>query len=102
MIRTQTIRPLQISSKEANSEKVQNSYKVLKILGQGAYGKVFWIVDRYCDNYALKKIKVNCKDNGMNMHCLREVSILQELNHPNVIKLIKWNYSWKGFFSYWL
>ena len=35
---------------------------------------------------ALKKIKLECEDEGVPGTTLREVSLLKELHHPNVVQ----------------
>ena len=63
-------------------------YEILKILGEGGYGKAF-LVKRKSDNQLLvaKTIKLSilsCSKTGMN-----EVNILSSLNHPNIISYIE-------------
>ena len=77
-----------------------SSFKLIKILGKGAYGKVYWVKDKYGRNYAVKKVKCNRKAKGLDFLNLREVSILKELDHPNIIKLKKWKYFWKGLIKF--
>ena len=75
---------------------LKGSFKLIKVLGKGAYGKVYWVRDKYGRNFAVKIVKCKNKSKGLNLLNLREVSILKELNHPNIIKLKKWRYFWKG------
>jgi len=37
--------------------------------------------------YALKKVRMTIETNGFPITSLREIQILQELNHPNIIRL---------------
>jgi cyclin-dependent kinase len=37
---------------------------------------------------ALKKVKIEQSDEGLPSTALREISILSELNHPGIIKLL--------------
>ncbi len=41
---------------------------------------------------ALKKIRLENEDEGMPSTAMREISILKELNHPNIVKLLNVNY----------
>ena len=96
MIKTQSYPSLHITTKMPLQEKLKNRFKVVESIGKGAYGQVFWIIDQDQNHYAMKRIKVRNQRNGLGVLILREVSILKELNHPNIIKLQKWNYCWKG------
>lgn len=79
---------------------LKDSYKLIKIMGKGAYGKVYWVKDKYGRNFAVKKLKCNKMKKGLDSLKLREVSILKELDHPGIIKLKKWRYFWKGKFIF--
>lgn len=37
--------------------------------------------------YALKKIRLESEDEGIPSTAIREISLLKELNHPNIVKL---------------
>ena len=56
-------------------------------LGEGAYGSVFKA--RMLSNdliVAIKIIKITPEDEGLPSTTLREITILKNLNHPNVVK----------------
>lgn len=36
--------------------------------------------------YALKKIRLESEDEGIPSTAIREISLLKELNHPNIVK----------------
>jgi serine/threonine protein kinase len=74
----------------------KNKFYGIKVLGKGGYGKVFLVRSKSGKEYALKELKQIGNTDGLNFLYLREVSILKELDHPNVIKLIQWNYSPRG------
>lgn len=64
-------------------------YQVIEIIGSGTYGTVY--KGRYLKNnklIAIKKIKIEMENEGVPSNALREISILQELTHPNIVKLI--------------
>ena len=67
-----------------------NKYKKLEKLGEGTYGVVYKAVDLETNKLvALKKIKLDGNDEGVPATTLREMSLLNELKHPNIIDLIK-------------
>lgn len=69
----------------------RNSYIKGKLLGSGQYADVF-SAHRVHDPsklVAIKKIKIGAeaKEMGISYDSLREIKFLQELDHPNIIKL---------------
>uniref|UniRef100_A0A8C5FQ73 Cyclin-dependent kinase 7 n=1 Tax=Gadus morhua TaxID=8049 RepID=A0A8C5FQ73_GADMO len=72
-------------------------YEKLDFLGEGQFATVYKARDKTNDTIvAIKKIKVGhrteAKD-GINRTALREIKLLQELHHPNIIGL---TVSWMG------
>lgn len=68
--------------------RVYDSFKILEQIGKGTYGKVYKAVDlRKNDLVAMKFIKMQSETEGFPITCLREIKILQQLHHPNIIKL---------------
>jgi len=68
-------------------------YKKISFLGEGQFATVYKAEDTENDNMivAVKKIKLGhrteAKD-GINRTALREIKLLQELSHPNVLALL--------------
>ena len=63
-------------------------YDVLDVVGQGAYGVVYKGKDRITGDFvAMKKIRLELEDEGMPSTALREISLLKELQHPNIVAL---------------
>lgn len=65
--------------------------KFLKIekIGEGTYGVVYKAKDRDTGNLvALKKIRLDSESEGVPSTAIREISLLKELNHPNVVRLL--------------
>uniref|UniRef100_A0A3B3YZN5 Cyclin-dependent kinase 7 n=1 Tax=Poecilia mexicana TaxID=48701 RepID=A0A3B3YZN5_9TELE len=67
-------------------------YEKLDFLGEGQFATVYKARDKVTDTIvAIKKIKVGhrteAKD-GINRTALREIKLLQELHHPNIIGLL--------------
>lgn len=62
-----------------------------KLVGAGTYGKVYRALDVAEDPprlVALKEIRLEAEDQGIPSTALREISLLRELDHPNVIKYV--------------
>ena len=58
-------------------------------LGESAYCSVFHYKDTQTqDDVAIKVVKMDQEEDGVPAATLREASILQNLNHPNIIKII--------------
>ena len=56
-------------------------------LGEGTFGEVYVAThEKTGEVAALKKIKLECEDEGVPGTTLREVSLLKELHHPNVVQ----------------
>uniref|UniRef100_A0A7E4UM17 cyclin-dependent kinase n=1 Tax=Panagrellus redivivus TaxID=6233 RepID=A0A7E4UM17_PANRE len=57
-------------------------------IGEGTYGTVHSATIRGTnEKVALKQIKINADLEGVPSTCMREVTLLKELNHPNVVVL---------------
>eukprot|EP00009_Paramoeba_aestuarina_P001483 CAMPEP_0201513880 /NCGR_PEP_ID=MMETSP0161_2-20130828/5850_1 /ASSEMBLY_ACC=CAM_ASM_000251 /TAXON_ID=180227 /ORGANISM="Neoparamoeba aestuarina, Strain SoJaBio B1-5/56/2" /LENGTH=344 /DNA_ID=CAMNT_0047910265 /DNA_START=45 /DNA_END=1075 /DNA_ORIENTATION=+ len=68
------------------------NYEKLRKLGEGAYGIVSEFKHRETgENFAIKKVRIGhdakASKNGVNFTAIREMKILQELSHPNVVQL---------------
>ena len=74
-------------SKEIDPELLQ-LFEVKKLLGSGAYGHVWKVVDRNDkQEKALKKIFDAFHNDVDAQRTYREITVLHELDHPNIIKL---------------
>ena len=68
--------------------KTQNKYTKTSKLGEGTYGVVYKAKDqRDQEIYALKKIRLQAEEEGIPSTAIREISLLKELNHINIVKL---------------
>ena len=64
-------------------------YQKLDKVGEGTYGVVYKCQNKETKKYvALKKIRLENEDEGMPSTAIREISILKQLNHPNIVNLI--------------
>jgi serine/threonine protein kinase len=61
--------------------------KIEKPVGEGTYGVVYKARDKVTGEYvALKKIRLEVEDEGVPSTALREISLLKELDHVNIVK----------------
>lgn len=57
-------------------------------IGEGTYGVVYKAKDRVTGEIiALKKIRLEAEDEGIPSTAIREISLLKELTHPNIVRL---------------
>jgi len=67
---------------------MENFEKIEKI-GEGTYGVVFKAKDKMTEQFvALKKIRLETENEGVPSTAIREISILKELEHPGVVRLL--------------
>lgn len=63
-------------------------YQKLEKIGEGTYGVVYMAKDRVTGEIvALKKIRLEAEDEGIPSTAIREISLLKELQHPNIVRL---------------
>lgn len=63
-------------------------YPTVAVLGQGAYGKVYKARDTQSGQFiAMKKTLHNFEREGVPTTVLREICLLRELTHPNIVNL---------------
>jgi len=63
-------------------------FKRLEKLGEGTYGVVYKARDvNTGDTLALKKIRLDAEDEGIPSTAIREISLLKQLQHPNIVRL---------------
>lgn len=63
-------------------------YQTMKKIGEGTYGVVYKAKDRVTGEIiALKKIRLEAEDEGIPSTAIREISLLKELQHPNIVRL---------------
>ena len=64
-------------------------YQKIEKIGEGTYGVVFKAKDRSCGELvALKRIPLDSEEEGVPCTAIREISLLKELKHPNIVKLL--------------
>ena len=72
------------------SKKIADRYQIISKLGEGAYGNVFLAEDLKNKNMkvAVKQLKSSSVEEGVPISSLREISLLKELSHVNIVKLM--------------
>ncbi|KAM7264332.1 hypothetical protein ACFE04_002015 [Oxalis oulophora] len=67
---------------------VLEQYEKVEKIGEGTYGVVYKGRDRATlEIIALKKIRLDNEEEGVPSTAIREISLLRELNHANVVRL---------------
>jgi len=70
------------------TEECDQRFEREEKLGEGTYGVVFKARDRQTNEVvALKKIRLENTDEGIPSTAIREISVLQELRHQNIVEL---------------
>lgn len=70
-------------------ERYQKIEKPGANLGEGTYGVVYKALDKQTQEIvALKRIRLEVEDEGIPSTALREISLLRELSHENIVKLM--------------
>jgi len=65
-------------------------YKKTKKLGEGTYGIVYKAENiQTHEEVALKAIRLESEEEGVPCTAIREISLLKELDHPNVVRLLE-------------
>lgn len=75
------------SSAKNNKLKEMNidDFKIIKQIGEGSYGKIYLIEDKYYRKYALKKIIAHDKDDIASFK--QEFELVNSVQHRNVMKI---------------
>jgi len=67
-----------------------HKYKITKKLGEGTYGVVRKAINKETGEVvALKNIRLESVEEGVPCTAIREISLLKELDHPNVVRLVE-------------
>ena len=70
-------------------EKRLNEFRKVRKIGEGTYGIIYKAKDVQSEKFvALKKIRLNPEIDGTPSTAIREIALLKELKHPNIIHLL--------------
>ncbi|MED6205217.1 Cell division control protein 2 [Stylosanthes scabra] len=65
-----------------------DQYEKVEKIGEGTYGVVYKARDRVTnETIALKKIRLEQEDEGVPSTAIREISLLKEMHHRNIVRL---------------
>mmetsp|Transcript_126681 Transcript_126681/g.366686 ORF Transcript_126681/g.366686 Transcript_126681/m.366686 type:complete len:317 (-) Transcript_126681:142-1092(-) len=76
---------------EEMERRFDGQYEVLEMapLGEGTYGKVYKATQKRTGRaVAMKKMKLDSEEEGVPSTAIREIALLKELSHENVVKLL--------------
>lgn len=77
-----------MAAQVTNSPQPLAKYQKLEKIGEGTYGEVYKAKEKSSGKLvALKKIRLEHEDEGVPSTAIREIALLKELNHPNVVVL---------------
>uniref|UniRef100_A0A8C5FX79 cyclin-dependent kinase n=1 Tax=Gadus morhua TaxID=8049 RepID=A0A8C5FX79_GADMO len=66
-----------------------DSFQKVEKIGEGTYGVVYKAKNKVTgETVALKKIRLDTETEGVPSTAIREISLLKELSHPNIVKLL--------------
>ncbi|CAK0862360.1 unnamed protein product [Prorocentrum cordatum] len=77
------------ATSRATDEQRQQQYELVEVIGEGAYGTVHLARDRDTgEQVAVKQLKLGGDfADGVPAHVVREVSLLRDFVHPNIVQL---------------
>ena len=69
-------------------ETTLKDFKLIEKIGEGTYGVVFKARNLKTKKLvAMKKVRLGAEDEGIPATTIREISVLKELKHPNIVSL---------------
>lgn len=89
------LKELVLNAKKSNNSFPEGDlqfYDIIKVIGEGSFGKVFLGVQKLTNRLvAIKRLnKSNCKNETARKKIICEMNIQQKLNrHPNIVKLLE-------------
>ena len=84
-----------------NNELLTNKYKIIKLLGEGSFGKVYLSEEIKSNNkVVIKSIDIRSMSEIQRNLIINEIKIMKKLNHFNVIKYIDFIHDKKNYFYF--
>lgn len=78
-----------VQQEKALTQPIRNldKYQRLEKLGEGTYGVVYKAKNTETNEIvAIKKIRLEKEDDGVPSTAIREISLLKNLKHPNIVE----------------
>nr|XP_021491865.1 cyclin-dependent kinase 3 [Meriones unguiculatus] len=73
-----------------HSSTDMDAFQKIEKIGEGTYGVVYKAKNKVTGQLvALKKIRLDLETEGVPSTAIREISLLKELKHPNIVKLLE-------------
>ncbi len=77
------------SMESEKDEHLSSIYQKVDKIGEGTYGVVYKARERATGRtVALKKIRLESEEEGVPSTAIREISVLKELHHENIVSLL--------------
>ncbi|VDD77562.1 unnamed protein product [Mesocestoides corti] len=82
-----SVSPLNAHNMQNHVKHALTDFMKLEKIGEGTYGVVYKCRSRLTNrDMALKKIRLENGDEGVPSTAIREVALLKELQHPNIVR----------------
>jgi len=74
---------------DSEKDEISSTYQKIDKIGEGTYGVVYKAKERATGRIvALKKIRLESEEEGVPSTAIREISVLKELKHDNIVSLL--------------
>ena len=78
---------MSVYSVEPHAAMSIEDYVKIEKIGEGTYGVVYKARNKKTGKFAaLKKIRLESEEEGVPSTAIREISLLKELRHPNIVR----------------
>merc|ERR1712008_157024 len=74
---------------DESERRFESRYNLLEKVGEGTFGKVYKARHNQTrELVAMKQIKLDVQDQGIPSTAIREIALLKELSHTNVVRIL--------------